>query len=386
MEFDPLGYYKILEVEYNTDEKSLKFNYRNKVKLWHPDHNKAENALEVFQKISLAYDVLSNPKSKTIYDLLALVYTAQDFPDMKTFKLYKAVDGNETPFLRVFSLQKISGSFLKSTMSEEKLIGTFADAQKFIGDTAKQNWIKGFLFCKIGAFSAIKNNIKNINKNANDNLKMLVHNAAVFYEAEKADKAVLSARQALEYAPADIKSRLLDFINRLPPVNTPILQWDYAKLKKIQLKIPAIIAAFFVVLCLVAVYPLMFKLLANTSSDDKIAYYQEVRFNTGGETVDDMVMSKVFNIPVDSSDETMLFHITSAANIMYGPSEQFDIMEKAVKNQTVRVTGYTPDQEWYRVMLDNGEMGFIKKSYLKQGIGLAIPEGSKVFEATEETR
>ena len=120
MEFDPLGYYKILEVEYNTDEKSLKFNYRNKVKLWHPDHNKAENALEVFQKISLAYDVLSNPKSKTIYDLLALVYTAQDFPDMKTLKLYKAVDGNETPFLRVFSLQKISGSFLKSTMSEEK--------------------------------------------------------------------------------------------------------------------------------------------------------------------------------------------------------------------------------------------------------------------------
>lgn len=130
----------------------------------------------------------------------------------------------------------------------------------------------------------------------------------------------------------------------------------------------------------------MFKLLANTSRDDKIAYYQEVRFNTGGETVDDMVMSKVFNIPVDSSDETMLFHITSATNIMYGPSEQFDIMEKAVKNQTVRVTGYTPDQEWYRVMLDNGEMGFIKKSYLKQGIGLAIPEGSKVFEATEETR
>lgn len=50
MIFDPLGYYRCLNADYNTDEKILKINYREKAKFWHPDHNKAENALEEFQK------------------------------------------------------------------------------------------------------------------------------------------------------------------------------------------------------------------------------------------------------------------------------------------------------------------------------------------------
>lgn len=36
---------------------------------WHPDKNKDNNAaLEEFQKVSEAYDVLSNPEKKAIYD------------------------------------------------------------------------------------------------------------------------------------------------------------------------------------------------------------------------------------------------------------------------------------------------------------------------------
>ena len=62
MVFDPLGYYKILDADYNTDDSILKLNYREKAKFWHPDHNKSENALEEFQKISLAYDILHDKK------------------------------------------------------------------------------------------------------------------------------------------------------------------------------------------------------------------------------------------------------------------------------------------------------------------------------------
>ena len=67
---------------------------------------------------------------------------------------------------------------------------------------------------------------------------------------------------------------------------------------------------------------------------------------------------------------------------MYGPSEEFDILTTGKRGQTVRVTGYSPDEEWFRVMLDNGEMGFIKKQYLKKGIGAEIPTGSKIYNVT----
>lgn len=388
MVFDPLGYYKALNADYNTDEKKLKLNFREMAKYWHPDHNKADNALEEFQKISLAYDILSNSKSKSVYDLLLLVYDAVSFPDIKSLKIYKAVNGSENPFLRVFKLEQVADVFKNPHLTEENLIGTYEDALKFINNTTKKNWLKGWWSPKafLLNFKALKHNYNNVGKNDFDNLKLLVHNAAAYFSEDKNDKSYLSAKQALEYANSTQKISIQNFMHTLPPTTTSVPVWNYAALKKAQLKIPFFLSAIFLIGMLTALIPFLKPLFQTSQDDYKIAYYQEVRFNTGGETVDDMVMSKVFNIPVDSSDETMLYHISSAVDIMHGPSEQFDVMEKAVKNQTVRVTGYTPDQEWYRVMLDNGEMGFIKKSYLKQGIGLAIPEGSKVFEPTENTR
>ena len=70
---------------------------------------------------------------------------------------------------------------------------------------------------------------------------------------------------------------------------------------------------------------------------------------------------------------------------MYGPSDEFDVLATGKRGQTVRVTGYSPDEEWFRVMLDNGEMGFITKQNLKKGIGLEIPSGSKIFTPNTNT-
>ena len=75
----------------------------------------------------------------------------------------------------------------------------------------------------------------------------------------------------------------------------------------------------------------------------------------------------------------MLYFVIDEVDIMHGPSEKFDVLTKAKKRQTVRVTGYSPDKEWYRIEIDNGEMGFIKRKYLKRGIGLDIPKGSQLI-------
>ena len=384
MIFDPLGYYRCLNADYNTDEKILKINYREKAKFWHPDHNKAENALEEFQKISIAYEILKDVKTRTLYNLLALAYDAATFPDIKSLKLYKAANGDENPFLRVFNLQKIVWNKFPE-IKEEKLIGTFKDAQKFISNVTRHNWLKGW-WSLTGAkltVKALKNNFYNIGQNTADNFKMLIHNAAVYYDIGKTDKAKLSALQALEYATAEQKALLLPFIELLPPVNTAIPQWNYQELKKIQLKIPLAVGTGAILAAVIAVAPLLLQLVPEKyTEDDKIAYYRQVKFNTGAKTVDDVVVSKIFNIPVDTSDTKQLFHLKSSADIMYGPSEEFDVLTTGKRGQTVRVTGYSPDEEWFRVMLDNGEMGFIKKQYLKKGIGAEIPTGSKIYNVT----
>lgn len=381
MTTDVLGYYQILNSRPDSDEKTLKINYRDSAKMWHPDHNKAENAVEQFQKISLAYNILSNPQTRLIYDLLCLVYNAADFPDMKTLKIYKSANGDETPFLRVFKLYSAYNLKNKKNIEEQNLVGTFQDAKKFIKQITSQNWLKGWWH--IGGIkntvTALKKNYQNINRNDQDNFKMLVHNTAAFCSENKNDKAYLSMRQAAEYLPAERQSDYENCLSRLQPVPAEIPQWNYSLLRKTQLFIPKIIISALLVMILAAVWPFLPKLTTSENKGDEIAYYQEVRFNNGTETVDDVVVAQVFNIPPDPTDTHMLYYLTDAVKIMYGPSEKFDVMAKGKLRQTVRVTGYTPDRSWYRIMLDNGETGFVKREYLKRGIGREIPSRSKVF-------
>ena len=65
---------------------------------------------------------------------------------------------------------------------------------------------------------------------------------------------------------------------------------------------------------------------------------------------------------------------------MYGPSSDFDIVKTLAEGTTVRLTGYTPDNIWGRILIDNGESGFVKLSDIEQGKGNDIPFGSAIIE------
>jgi DnaJ family protein B protein 4 len=63
-------YYRILEINRDADAEAIKKAYRKQALRWHPDKNQdnKEVAEEKFKDVAEAYDVLSDPQKKAVYD------------------------------------------------------------------------------------------------------------------------------------------------------------------------------------------------------------------------------------------------------------------------------------------------------------------------------
>lgn len=378
---DPKGYYAILGVTYNATDAEIKQCYRDKAKILHPDHNSDDNALENFQRLSVAYDIIKDTKTRLIYDLLAQAYPREKFPDMTALKVYKNQKDQEDVFVRALNLQQVVGKIIKYNSTENHEICNFKEAKLAVLQTSIINWTLGWWSAKsfVVNLKAIIQNIKNINGNVQENFTLLVHNAIAFHQDNKNEQALLSILQAGLYANGYQKGLLNNFIALLNvSTRREIPVWNYKLLKVLQLIIPGF-------LTLLVLGSLTTKVVTESElhkrflQTNEITYYQEVKFRTGGQTVDDVIVAKILDIPVDPGDLNMLYHTTQSAKAMHGPSDNFDLMQKLKARQTVRLTGYSPDQVWYRVMLDNGDMGFVRSEFLNRGIGQKIPDDSKIY-------
>ncbi len=373
---DALGYYKVLEVDSSTDEKTLKIKYRDLAKLWHPDFNKAENAMEHFQKLSVAYDVLKDKNSRLIYDLLSEVYTSDNFPDMQNLSVLKDKYNKENPLVRVIFLRKIIGKITRYNVSEDRLVCTYEQARQEALAYSLSNWFLGWWHPKalVKNVRALIDNFRNIGQNNQDNLLLLVHNAVAFEQDGKPRQAMVSALQAMEYADGEQRELLERFIKKLG-ISKPdkIPSWRLLPLKLVQLIVP-----FLILLSVLYPFAQQLSLVRYMQKENEVTYFQKVKFNGGGEIVDDVVVSKIFSIPVNVADDSKLYHFSQDTEIMYGPGEEFDVMANGQKDQTVRITGFTLDKSWYRVMLDSGEMGFVPDKILRRGAKNPPLDGSKI--------
>lgn len=62
-------YYDILEVKQNASLPVIKAAYKTLMQKYHPDRNKDVNSLDISQEINKAYQILSNPEDRKIYDI-----------------------------------------------------------------------------------------------------------------------------------------------------------------------------------------------------------------------------------------------------------------------------------------------------------------------------
>ncbi len=376
MSRDVLGYYRILNVDSRADIEQIKSNYRDLAKFWHPDRNAAPESMEKFQKLSEAWNVLQDDDNRLIYDILSAVYEADNYPDLDNIRPYN--DGELD--IRALSLCKVRGQIWKSRCQTEIEVCAYRPALAKHFKTAAANWLLGWW-----SPQALGQNVKALLGNfrqpvsAAESLRVLIHNTVAYFFEDKADLAVASAVRALPYADADTAELLQEFIRAQNLRVAKPMVWSEWRLRLVQLAVPMLLGLA-ALASLGSVYVSEGELWQWFAGKNEINYYQEVRFQNRNRGVDDVVVGKILNIPVDRRDVSRLYHLKAETEVMYGPGDGFDILKKLPAATTVRLTGISPDQIWSRVMIDNGEMGFVHSDALAAGIGKEIPYGSKIFE------
>ncbi|EDO07360.2 heat shock protein DNAJ family protein [Babesia bovis T2Bo] len=77
---DPKGFYKVLGVKPDASDDEIKKKYKALAIKWHPDKNpnNLAEATEMFQKISTAYETLSDPQKRRDYDSSVYHHVSDD--------------------------------------------------------------------------------------------------------------------------------------------------------------------------------------------------------------------------------------------------------------------------------------------------------------------
>jgi len=374
--FDKLNYFSLLNASQNSSEDELRQNYKELVKIWHPDHNQDPQAVDMFQKISVAYDVLKDADKRLKYILLSIIYDEKNFPDMNSLALIRNMRGQEDLNLRAFHLTEITGKGLTYNHLDKIYYCSLNEASDVVKNISRHNWLYGFwgITSFFANIKAIISNIIRLN-NPKDNLQLLLHNSLVYKSENKLSEAATLAVLAKEYASKEELFYINQYLNEFSSV--PLLnvkKWSFSKFIAQQLYYPLLfVIALVLLLGVINLKTIKKKILKPNVVKEVVV------FSNGQKVYSDVAVAKIFDIPVDVYDKKRLYHVVETTPSMYGADKSFDVFKTVEEGTTVRITGYTVDNKWLRVMFDDGEMAFIEADKLAPGIGNDIPLWSKIY-------
>ncbi len=371
MQSDVLGYYEVLGVNSKSSFEEIKTKYRDLAKFWHPDVNQSDEAMTKFQHISEAWNILSDENERLNYDLLSAVYAKDDYPELDNIVPFKSGDVD----VRALNIHLVRANFFSFKSEKKFIVANYKNSVSEHMIAALKNWFLGWWHPK-----AFVNNIKALRENwknpisEKDSLRVLVHNVVAYQKENNPEMAVASAVRVLEYADVDLQNILQRFITKQQLRVYRPYKWNLSILRRVQLGVP------FVIGLLLILFGVQHSGVFLNKNTQNINYYQEIDYGGKKSGVNDLIVGKVLDIPVNKNDDSKLYHLKNDVKVMYGPSDEFDVLANAVEGETVRLTGVSPDRVWARIMINNGEMGFVRTKVLAKGKGNEIPYGSKIIE------
>ena len=95
-----MDYYEVLGIHKNASKIEIRKAYHKLAIIWHPDKNNSSDAKIKFQKISEAYQVLYNEKSRSEYDLSGRTDFKMKSPEDLFNELFINVDPVISRFLK----------------------------------------------------------------------------------------------------------------------------------------------------------------------------------------------------------------------------------------------------------------------------------------------
>ncbi len=398
---DPKGYYAMLDVTADADAEEIKSAFRTKAKRLHPDINPSPIAAKQFQRLSEAYEALSDPAKRKSYDAKAggpekkketkakasarpsgedkaKTTSAEETkterpqkkpqprteqksanpkganqdskPSTKTqAKPETCQCGKVTAQPRYIVFDMVAGKGRR--VDRRPVAGVFCRtcADKAALKASFITWLAGWWAFPNGPKETIKalwNNIRGGRKPADRNTRLLIRQALAFRDKGDLTLARGTAEQALIFARTpDLRREVDKLLLSLSAHKAKALRTRWDK--------PGWAALVQIAPVLVVVVWASMTLTLNTPQSITGMVSDAVRFVTGREET------------LRSGDT--LYVRTPALNVRTGPGRDYQAVEILAADDSVIVQEIAPDRDWVRVSTPSGAEGFVLRSALKPG-------------------
>ncbi|MCL6511674.1 MAG: J domain-containing protein [Anaerolineae bacterium] len=139
-------YYKTLGVDRNADQETIKKAFRKLARQYHPDANKGDKkAEEKFKEINEAYEVLSDPEKRKLYDRMGSSYREYQRAggNPRDYDWSQWANGGNFPFgfggaRRVYEQDIDLGEFIREMFSGQQTVRQPRDFQQGIEITLEE--------------------------------------------------------------------------------------------------------------------------------------------------------------------------------------------------------------------------------------------------------